>query len=455
MYRIVSFLAAVLLFGGTVGGYLWIHAPQGHDGRVHIRYMAWGNPEQQATDERVIEEFERRNTDIKVEMILIPPGSYQQKLHVMLESATEPDVFRMDLYVLPKFFPYGYFAPLDEFIARDTAAGDFDIKDFIPQAIEEVSYQGRVYGMNTSFGGKVLYYNKDLFRAAGLPDPFEQYKKGEWTMEAMVEAARRLTKRDATGYATQFGLRLDNIDLWWVVWNFGGEIMTPPPQGRYALTDEKSLEGLRFYASLLRGTMGPGKGVMPLPGEGVQGSYTFESGTVGMTNGFAGEAPRYRRLCQFAWDVAPVPSGPGGRHCLLKGNGLLMSARSGHKDAAWRLIKFMTGTYAEGTYCGDSLRRAIPTRIGMYSRPEYLTAAQAPFNVETFTELYRSGHRLPVTDRWNDWQNIQAQWLDRLARGTVTPEECARGSAEEIKAKFAELDRKAVLMGLEPEAAEH
>lgn len=425
MLKPLAILAAVLAFLLPIALYAYIHWPGGHDGRTHIRYMAWGSPEQQSTDYALLKKFEQQHPHIKVDFILVPGGDYHRKLQVMLASNTEPDVFKMDLYYLPKYFPYGYFEPLDDFDANDPA---FSFDDFYPITKNELTYQGKIYGLNTLFGGKIIYYNKDAFRAAGLPDPFEQFQQGQWTLDAFLHAAKTLTTRDQEGNIQQFGLKLDTNDLWWIIWTHGGEIIDK--NHNVHIDSPHSIDGLQFYYDLQHKHH-----VMPRPGEDAGGVFAFETGRLAMASGFAGESPRFRaKVSRFNWDIVPVPVGPAGHHSLLKGNGLIISSRSKHKPEAWELIKFLNSPEGEMAYAGPALRRAIPTRISVTKMPEYLAAdGRPPYNNQSFLELHKSAHQLPVTPKWQEWQQEYTKWMDRLHRKVAPPADIARGMAADIR----------------------
>ncbi|MBM3458546.1 MAG: extracellular solute-binding protein [Armatimonadetes bacterium] len=67
------------------------------------------------------------------------------------------------------------------------------------------------------------YYNQDLFRAAGLPDPYELNRQGKWDWPAFVHAAETLTRRDAADRPQQFGTTSATFPLFSsVIWNHGG-----------------------------------------------------------------------------------------------------------------------------------------------------------------------------------------------------------------------------------------
>ena len=74
--------------------------------------------------------------------------------------------------------------------------------------MRENMYQGRLLGLNVLFGGPNLYYNKDLFAQALVPEPYDLWKRGEWTWDKFEEVSRLLTKRDEKGRTTQFGFLL-------------------------------------------------------------------------------------------------------------------------------------------------------------------------------------------------------------------------------------------------------
>jgi len=393
--------------------YVYIHTPAVRDDKTHIRYMTWGNPTQVATDKAVLERFMELNPDIVVEAITAPGGPYHQKLQVMLASNTAPDVFKMDLYWLPKYFPYGYFMPLNELDAKDP---DFSFDDFYAQTKEELSYNGKIYGLNTLFGGKMMYYNKTAFQKAGLPDPWEQQQRGEWTFDAMLHAAKTLTVQ-GDRRIERFGIRLDQGDLWWIIWGFGGDAIDK--QHNVYLDKPETIAGLKFFHDLMHEHR-----VMPQPGEAAGGVLSFESGTIAMASGYAGETPRLRKdIKVFDWDFVPVPRGPKGQYSLVKGNGLIINAKTKEVEASWRLVKFMNSREGELAYCGPQLRRAAPTRISVSKDPEFLKHdGRPPFNTGAYEVLYATGRELPVTAKWQSWQTVWNEYIERMSMSKTNPD---------------------------------
>src|SRR2546421_9474835 len=83
------------------------------DGRVTIRYMAWGNPEQLGVERQIIQEFEKSHPRIHVHLFMVPGTSYVDKLQLMLASRTAPDVMRTDHYYFASLARKDYFLPLE------------------------------------------------------------------------------------------------------------------------------------------------------------------------------------------------------------------------------------------------------------------------------------------------------------------------------------------------------
>src|SRR5215207_7708278 len=85
----------------------------------------------------------------------------------------------------------GIFKPLDDLIKKDTK---FDIKPYFKAFLDALTVNGKLYALptHTHYGTHVLYYNKNLTDAAGVKIPDD----GSWTHDEMLEAAKKITKKD-------------------------------------------------------------------------------------------------------------------------------------------------------------------------------------------------------------------------------------------------------------------
>ena len=109
-----------------------------------------------------------------------------------------------------------------------------DAKNFGQFFIDTASSNGKVYGVPLFRGQGALYYNTDMFKAAGLT-------AAPKTMEEFSQYADKLTKRDASGKATISGwsMRLSGggqgiaEKFWLNMHQFGGAILAPAGEGKW------------------------------------------------------------------------------------------------------------------------------------------------------------------------------------------------------------------------------
>ncbi|RYG37593.1 sugar ABC transporter substrate-binding protein [bacterium] len=378
------------------------------EGKVCLRYMAWGNPQQLQVERDFVALFNRENPDLYVRLVTVPGSSYGQKMTTMLVSRTAPDVMRVDHYVFPAMQKKGFFADMTGLAADDPS---FRASDFYPTALEEGTVDGRLYGMNVLYGGILIYYNKTMFRLAGLEDPYELWRKGEWTWERFRASAKALSTQE-NGRPKTFGTTAPsfptNVPL---LRAFGGELLSED-LSRSVVASEGTIRAYQFLADLVWKDH-----VAPTPSQGANSAFAFESGKLGMTFDWMGMTPRFRSAIRdFEWDVCPVPSGPKGGATIVKGNQLVIAAASRNPNAAWRFVRFLTGPEVERKLYAE-IRRSFPTRRAVAESKDFLDTEQAPFNTRAFVDSIETARPLPISDRWAQWTQILNSNTDDLMAG--------------------------------------
>jgi multiple sugar transport system substrate-binding protein len=290
-----------------------------------------------------------------------------------------------------------------------------------------------MYAMNVLFGGVQIYYNKSLFKAAGLPDPYQESKAGRWTWDKFIEAAVRLTKREG-GRAVQFGTNMMTFPQYTnLIWNHGGELMNPEMTRLTVYSDENARKGIAAFADLRWKHQ-----CAPTPADNALSAFTFESGKIAMQWDWSGVSPRFRRnVKKFEWDLVVPPTGPVGDRAVLKGNQLVIYKHSRHPEEAWQFVKFMTSREAEMKLCGE-LRRSVPTRISVQNDTQYLQTTLPPFQTDVFLETVKRGRTLPINHRYQEWTQEYNAALDGLFNiGTDTVDEACREAERRVNKLLA------------------
>jgi multiple sugar transport system substrate-binding protein len=293
----------------------------------------------------------------------------------------------------------GVFANLE-----GTASADkYDLKQHFPRAVETArSVDGKLFALpvliHPSHLG--LYYNVNLFESAQVRAP-----SADWTLEDVVEAARRLTGgagpggRPATwGILTETGYPPLVVFLR----TFGGEFMDPPTLGKKTALDRApAKQALQWLYDLRhRHRVHPVKGAD-------QVSYT-DGNVAMMTTHMSGIATAMRVADRFRTDAILLPKGPTGKRGS-QGHVDMMSvnAKSRHQDAAWLLLKWFVGREA-APYVFEE--HGIPG-----SRPDGWSDIQAtaPPMYRIFKEFMEKEGPGPLAVPWNYRMLEAGQFTDK------------------------------------------
>lgn len=126
-------------------------------------------------------------------------GSYDDELNKLKAGLQSKDVpALLQLYDLGTRLMYDLdvIVPMQNFIDKEK----FDISDLEPNILGYYSIGGKLYSMPFNTSNPILYYNKDMFKAASL-DP----NKPPRTFDEVAQYAAKLTKKDSAGKVTQYG----------------------------------------------------------------------------------------------------------------------------------------------------------------------------------------------------------------------------------------------------------
>ena len=152
-------------------------------GRVVINYWEKWTRFEAAAMQAVIDDFNRSQD--RIEVRFLPMSPIDVKLMLAASSGNPPDLAGLWEYSIPDFAEKGALLPLDEALAKVHLGADH----FLPAYWELGRHRGFTWALPTTPGCMALYYNKKLFREAGL-DP-ERPPRTWAELEAM---SRRLTR---------------------------------------------------------------------------------------------------------------------------------------------------------------------------------------------------------------------------------------------------------------------
>jgi multiple sugar transport system substrate-binding protein len=155
--------------------------------------------------EALVADFEKAHPNIKVEQNYIAYADYQSKINTMIASGTTPDVLYLPEFLINDWGEKGVTADIFPFFQ----GARIDPKTFFVDTALYVT-GGRLWGVNVTSTTTVLYYNKEMFRAAGITPPPDS-AASPWSWEQYVAAAKKLTKDSNGRTPDEAGFNYNNL----------------------------------------------------------------------------------------------------------------------------------------------------------------------------------------------------------------------------------------------------
>ncbi|HEU5318891.1 MAG TPA: extracellular solute-binding protein, partial [Chloroflexota bacterium] len=155
--------------------------------------------------------FNQKFPKIQVEL-LQQPTDFHPKLQAMVAAGTPPETWALELQKTQFYAKMGAAQPLSSYYKRDKEVRREDLPELKQKQISDT--KGEIYGTSPNMSGNFIHYNIDLFKQAGLSDPYDLWKQDKWTWDAFATAARQHTKRDGSGKATQVASTPGVVRLW-------------------------------------------------------------------------------------------------------------------------------------------------------------------------------------------------------------------------------------------------
>ena len=302
--------------------------------KVTLRFSVLGAKQEADLANALVKGFEAKNPNIRINVEPVAGMGYDIKLVMQSAAGTLPDVVFLADSLVPTFTKYQVVRDLRPFIKADP---EFPINDIYPQMLATgMDKQGRIFQLPRELGVVVMFYNRALFRKAGLPEP-----TANWTRKDFLRMARKLTLRDKDGRVTQYGFSASynwcGVYAPWVA-SEGGRVVTKDGS-RAAFSSPQSLKGLEDLVRLVtveKVAMPPNRSIT------IPGVDPFAAGKIAMQPQVFPQVPFYRATMKDGdWDVQVMPAGTMRRVTNMGAAGYGMSTNTKHPKEAWEFLKFI------------------------------------------------------------------------------------------------------------------
>jgi sorbitol/mannitol transport system substrate-binding protein len=316
--------------------------------------------------------FEKQNPGIKVKFATYTEGDLRAAIEK--DVATHSNAFNVIMigpYETPLFAKNGWLTDLTkQYIASDPS---YDASDLLPSIAKALSYNGDLYAAPFYGESSMVYYRKDMFKAAGLTMPQHPTWAQIASFAAKLNQPGKVSGVCLRGLAG-WGDNMAALDT--VVNTYGGEWFNEKWQPQ--LTSPAFEAATNFYVNLIRKDGEPGASsdsfnqLLKLYGQNK--CAMWYDATVAATS----IATTYPSVAaQTGYAFAPTD--------LTKSSGWLWSWSLGipqgtaNAGAAWKFVSWATSKQYDALVASKYGWAAVPpgTRTSLYSNPSYLAAAKA------------------------------------------------------------------------------
>lgn len=356
-----------------------------------VRLQVFGDPLEVAGYRELIAAYHARQPQDRVE--LIPVGKqkdHMARLATGFAAGDPPELFVLNFRRFGQFAAKGVLAPLGPALG---ASGDWREEDFYAPAVEAFRWNGEQVCLPQNVSSLVVYYNKTLFRAAGLADP-----PAHWDIREFLSAALKIRQkvRDARGQRV-YGLAFEPslIRVAPFVWTYGGELVDDTENPTRVTMDRFAPNALHVLKLLRRQGATPGLAQYKAEDHDAR----FARGGVGMLLQSRRYTATLRAVEGLDWDVAPFPVART-PVSSLHADAYCQAAAARNPEAARRFVAFALS--AEGQALLTRSGRLVPARRSVAESPVFLDPQQRPASAQVFLDAIPRLRRTPNIAAWHE-----------------------------------------------------
>ncbi|WP_216327582.1 ABC transporter substrate-binding protein [Deinococcus aestuarii] len=357
------------------------------------------NPDM-VTMQRLTPEFNKKYPDINVKWVVLPENELRQKVTLDVASnAGSFDIATVGVYEVPIWAKNGWLDPLTPLFQKNASiASSYKLNDILPSVRNALTVNGQLYAVPFYAESSMTFYNKDLFKKAGLTMPqnptWQQVQGFASKIHNPAGGVYGICLRGLPGWGENMAFITTMVNTFggrWYDQNWQAQLNTPA--WKNALT---------FYVDTLKKYGPPGA-----TGNGFTENLTLMSqGKCGMwvdatvAAGFLSDPSSSKIVKSVGFANAPVgPGTPRGSNWFWSWN-LAIPKSTKNEDAAFRFLTWATSpeyinlvARTKGTWA------AVPpgTRTSTYTNANYKKAAGAFSNL-VLSSINRADVTKPTKD---------------------------------------------------------
>lgn len=159
---------------------IWVHETDSEEGKLYKQLVDEFNEQYDGTYHATISQIARSGD----------AGGYDDKVNAAISNGGLPDVFTVDGVTVAQYADAEAIVPIGDYFTED------ELADFNPSIIQQGTYNDELYTLGAMDSSVGIFYNKDMFEAAGIEPATAE---DPWTLAELEDAAAKLTTDDCYG----------------------------------------------------------------------------------------------------------------------------------------------------------------------------------------------------------------------------------------------------------------
>lgn len=364
---------------------------------------------------KMAEGFMKQNPDCKVTVETVPWDEYWTKLQAAAQGGNMPDVVVMHPDEVQNYADGGMLMDLSDVLEGDVA----NSSNFPQYVVDDFKVGEGYYGIPKDIGTLGLYYNKDMFDAAGI-----EYPTADWTWDDLMNAAEKLTDKEKGFY----GIAADNNGqnfYWNLIWQNGGDVFDE--ENNICTFDApETVEAMEYAVSFIE------KGYSPTPADlaNLTADEYFESGKTAMN--FAGSwmLTEYLNVDTLNFGVAELPTGKE-KGVICSGMAFSVAANTKNPEAAKKLVEYL------GSEEGQTIQAESGVAIPAFNGTQDPWIAKYDVDVSPFVKCTEYGHTSPgLTTSTSEASAILDEYMPQVFSLELPVAEAMKTITEQINASI-------------------
>ncbi|GAB2735347.1 extracellular solute-binding protein [Arthrobacter bambusae] len=397
------------------------YAAPAKDLSAELSYAIWDAAQKPAM-QKIVTEFNKQYPNIKVTIDVTPSkgSAYWTKIQTQASSNTLPDVFWMNGPHIKLYAQNNQLLPLDGLVSGKGV----DLSNYPKALVDLYTVNGTFYGVPKDFDTSALFYNKALFKEAGVPDPTPN-----WTWDDVKSAGAKLSKfyqgKGIYGYAGD--LTGGQTSYYNTMIEAGGTIISA--DGKKSGYDSAgSIAGLQFWRDLIESGVSPSMQQLT----DTSSSDMFTSRKLAMTMDGSWTVGPAQKALGDDLGIVSLPKGPKSNQSVIHGLANVIPANAKNPAAAQAFVAFL------GTQDAAKIQAETGTVIPAFNGTQDAWVKSVPsVDLNVFLDLAKDASPYPASANTAAWNELENTLLPQAFAGTKPVADVAKDLASQMNAALA------------------